>query len=145
MKKLVFILLSISLLACDKKKNTLKPDLGTILPCFEQNNWNIQKLNSYLSGSWQMNRAFGGWVGEMNVENVKLRFINNDSLIIYKNGTALLSCKYHIDSTGNNLYAVVAGSSSQYTSGRIMYCSNELVFNSSYVDGNDYYYAKVSN
>ena len=146
MKKLTVILLALALFACDKKKNTstTKPDIGTILTCFEQTTWNSAKLNSYLSGYWQMNRAFGGWVGEMPIENVKLRFYHSDSLTIYKDGVVLSTSKYHIDSSGNNIYEVVTDSFTQYTPGRVMYCSNQIVFNSSFVDGNDYYYAKVS-
>jgi hypothetical protein len=145
MKIFLFILLAFSLFSCNKKTNSVKPDISNITTCFEQNNWNIQKINANLLGSWQMNRAFGGWAGESAVENVKLIFLKSDSLAAFKNGVLFLACKYHIDSTGNTYYSVASDSFCHYTSGRLMFCANEIVFNSSFVDGIDYYFAKTGN
>ena len=112
--------------------------------CYQKGNWDEQTLQNEMYGEWNWVFAASPWTVEgMNTERerTKLTFSSDSTLFIKVNGVTTFSSGWSLEQSGD-LFNLESDSSHLLLHGGILLCDNLLSFNSSWVDGGDYYFER---
>lgn len=150
MIRLIFFLIFTILIffSCAKNDAFLAPPLGLgeMWDCNAKAKFDSIKMRQTLLGEWEWTYVGCAWFPEKanRSENkgLKIKFQANDTLIVFQNDQKMQTSSWKLTNGDAGLFAISSSPYVDLSLGRIMVCSDILVFNYSYIDGCDNYYTK---
>jgi len=143
MRPILFILaICAGLLSC--KKDNL--DTNSYWHCHTSQNLDSALIAGKLVGSWSWTKQFCFSTGEtINAnKNVKVNFNSNGTFIVSENSNIATQGNWKLKIVDSNMWGLDLTSPSVYLHGLILICNNEVLFNSSYIDGCDNLFVKAN-
>lgn len=120
-------------------------DWQQIGDCHYAQNDDSTKLTDKLIGNWQWTYHYSELQGTTKADkDVKLTFTASGTFSVTENSIVITDGNWKIKYAENNGFKLDLSHSSRYLHGIILLCDNEVLFNSSYVDGNDYLFERIN-
>lgn len=149
------LIILVTSLACDRKEVSsefqYQVDVNYIYEKHYNRDWDTSKIAEELVGKWQWLACYtSGFGGErMNCfskeVNLELEFLKNNKMIIYKNGKMDAETWWRIEPFSDTEYKLTMPSPIRQVNGVILFYDDMVTFRYSIVDGNDNYFARISN
>ena len=139
--KFYFLILTICLISSSCKKETKE----SIWECDSAQFLDSTAISNKITGSWLWTKQLcGDGAGKILSanKNVNVTFNLNRTFTLVENTTIIIQGSWNLKMVDNNLWGLDLNSSNEYLYGRILFCNNQIMFNSSYLDGCDNVFAK---
>ena len=136
--RLAFLCLTIiaGLISCKKEKL----DINYYWQCNQSQNLDTTAISLKLFGSWKWSKQVcGDGAGEVKNadKNIKVTFRTDRTFSVEENAISLTQGTWKLIKVDGNSWGLDMSSPSEYLYGRILFCSNEILFNERYIDGCD--------
>lgn len=144
---------SFTLIGCVKEKaDTVNPpnaaeaiDVNRISDCHKNNNPFPSQISLNIEGSWVLTTQYCPFAtGAVTVTKQVVLTFNDGALFkVFENGRLKEEGSYTLTSSSDGNWTIGTSSIvSEYLYGHILLCGDELVLNSSFLDGCDYYFVR---
>ena len=151
MKKIligIIVLITFTIFSCDKEDITSRPmSQSEIWTCYNQIDWNDNKIRDELIGKWKWIYTESYWAPEKGRntenENTQIEFFNDSTLHVLVGGEIKNTTKWTFIPKDGELYGLELDSSVSQLYGRILICGEIIEFNNSYIDGSDNYFERI--
>ena len=138
--RFVVVLLTISpaIFSCDKTETI---DLDSILKCHQSQHLDSASISTKLAGIWSLSSRFCIKTRPTNLTpiDVKVNFTADGSFSVSEYSGILTQGQWKLKNIGTNMWRVDLTAQSEYLNGRILFCKEEVVFDSTYVNGEGCY------
>ena len=140
MRRILIILMLPTFFAC--KKDAL--NINDYWICNQSQNLDSAAIVNKLIGSWVWTKQSSEAYKKPKQADkiVKVTFNANGNFTVAENSGIVAQGTWKLEIVDGNMYGLDVSQQSQYLHGRILFCSNELLFNDSYRDGYDNLFVK---
>ncbi len=142
--RLIIIILTLTLILNSCKKETI--NLNDFWQCNKSQNLDTTAIASKLTGSWTWKKQSCFWSGKTIRADkaVKVTFNSNRTFSLSENSIIVTQGIWKLKIVDSNMYGLDLTQPSEYLYGRILFCSDEVLFNDSYIDGCDNLFGKTN-
>jgi hypothetical protein len=143
MRIILFCLAIIAGLSACKKEQL---DLKLFWECNQSQHLDSLAISGKLVGSWKWSKQSCFWTGQTTSadKNLQVTFKNDKSFSISENAGILSQGIWKIVKLDVSSWGLDLSSPSEYLYGRILFCSNQVLFNDSYRDGCDNLFDRIN-
>lgn len=124
------------LFSCEKPE-TIDP--GALLECHQSQQLDSAAITTKLVGTWFFSWGFCYKKNLTNQLPIKANFYANGDFNVSDYSGILTQGTWKLKSLGNNMWGLDMTPQSEYLYGRIVFCKNEVLFDSTYVNGEGCY------
>ena len=153
LKAYTIIIFSILFVACNKQKadqiNKPEPtdqiNYNSITECHKAENPFPSQITANIEGTWVWEKKACFWSGNETFsadKHVVIQFTDGALYKVTEDGKLISEGTWKLSKSGDESWTLNCSESTQYLHGRIILCKDELVLNSSHIDGCDLYYKK---
>lgn len=153
MKKLVILILSLSLLAiaCNKEEVAILPvppiediDFNS---CHFDEDWDEDSIKQALIGQWRWHTTFHPWTNEYESSSegdLEVHFVDATTVNIVRNNAIESTLTWDLEEVDNEVYRIVTTPFEYTIVGNFYFCDDLLAFVNSYLDGDDLFYQQIA-
>jgi len=149
--KLWIFLVLVCQISCTKEKeSTVKQEppitLSNMLECYRLATWDSAKIQTQLVGKWEWEYIRCYWNPEDgnydDYKGVLIEFKADKTLEVLVNGKTTQTTTWHVVNLNDGFYGISTNELVVYVPGRILFCTERVLFNDSYTDGCDNYFKR---
>ena len=130
--------------SCDKK-TTNQIDTKQLWDCNASQNFDSTKLANSIIGNWKWTTHSSEIGGTQNADKVvTVTFTADGTFAVSENSIIVTSGNWELKIKDSNIYGLDLDNPSIYLYGRILLCDNQVLFNSSYIDGSDNLFTRIN-
>ena len=120
-------------------------DINRIRNCHLEGNRYPSQINANIEGTWVWVSNACYWTGKETYsadKHVVVTFNDGSLYKIFEDGRLIAEGTWTLSQSGDDSWSFITSGTTTYLHGNVWLCNNEIVFNSSYIDGCDYYFVK---
>jgi hypothetical protein len=138
---LLFLTIYVLLFSCSKNTSDKQP----FLQCDTPQYLDSTAISNKIAGSWTLTKQRWGSTGEVVTadKNIKVTFNSNGTYTIVDDSSVLAQGNWTLKIVLDSLWGLDLTVPSDYLTGYISFCNNQLLFSYSYLDGSDNLFEKV--
>jgi hypothetical protein len=140
---MITIVLPALLISCSKDIQLIinqKP----LWDCTEQRYNDSAKVAKDLIGTWKWTAYWNEIEGNQKAnKDVRLTFSPSGTFAVTENSSITTKGNWYLKKEDGSKLGLAMDTACSYLYGRILLCDNEVLFNSSYIDGSDYLFERI--
>jgi hypothetical protein len=135
---LTFLILALGTESCKKDKS----EMQLLWDCNKSQHFDSTKLANHLIGTWKWKKMSYGLTTTPADKNVVVLFDSKGKFSVSENSVTVTRGSWRLKPVDSEILGLSMDTPSQYLYGRILLCSDQLLFNDSYRDGADNYFTR---
>jgi len=142
--KFIFFTLIVSLLVFSCKKDNI--DVASFWQCHSSQNLDSAAISIKITGSWKWKTQYCFWIDKTTKadKKIKVPFNSNAIFTVVENSSIITQGNWRLKIVDIGSWRLDLTSPSIYLNGRILFCTKQILFNNSYIDGCDNLFEKAN-
>lgn len=135
---LLLLTICLAIFSCDKTETI---DLDSILACHQSQQLDSAAISTKLVGTWSLSSRFCIKTRPANLTpfDIKVNINADGSFSVSEHSGILTQGNWKLKNIGTSMWGFDLTSQSEYLNGRILFCKNQVLFDSTYVNGEGCY------